>query len=124
MCDYIDNVVQQMQLMDYGVNKDTIVKKFCKKFKLLNNEMSETHILDTAYKLVGKRLVHEDLSIRKKVVGKLLKAIRKIREQPVDDSIFEQGSHNESSEPFFAETAYKVWLHLRKLLLTILIGMF
>ena len=93
--------------MDYGVNKDTIVKKFCKKFKLLNNEMSETHILDTAYKLVGKRLVHENLSIRKKAVGKLLKAIRKIREQPVDDSIFEQGSHTKSSEPFFTETAYK-----------------
>ena len=72
--------------MDYGVNKDTIVEKFCKKFKLLNNEMSETHILDTAYKLVGKRLVHENLSIRKKAVGKLLKAIR---EQPVDDSILE-----------------------------------
>ena len=85
MCDYIDNVVQQ--LIDYGVNKDTIVKKFCKKFKLLNNE---------------------NLSIRKKAVRKLLKAIRKIREQPVDDSIFEQGSHTKSSEPFFAETAYKV----------------
>ena len=69
--------------------------------------MSETHILDTAYKLVGKRLVHENLSIRKKAVGKLLKAIRKIREQPVDDSIFEQGSHTKSSEPFFAEAAYK-----------------
>ena len=105
MCDYIDNVVQQ--LMDYGVNKDTIVKKFCKKFKLLNNKMSETHILDTAYKLVGKRLAHENLSIRKKAVGKLLKAIRKIREQPVDDSIFEQGSHTKSSEPFFAEIVYK-----------------
>ena len=103
MCDYIDNVVQQ--LMDYGVNKDTIVEKFYKKF--LNNDMSETHVLDTAYKLVGKRLVHENLSIRKKAMDKLLKAIRKIREQPVDDSIFEQGSHTKSSEPFFAETAYK-----------------
>ena len=106
MCDHIDNVVQQ--LMDNGVNKDTIVEKFCKKFKLLNNEMSETHILDTAYKLVDKRLIHENLSIRKKAVGKLLKAIRKFREQPVDDSIFEQGSHTKSSGPFFAETAYKV----------------
>ena len=84
VCDYIDNVVQQ--LMDYGVNKDTIFKKFCKKFQHLNNEMSETHILDTAYKLVSKRLVHENLSIRKKALGKLLKAIRKIREQPVDNS--------------------------------------
>ena len=105
MCDYINNVVQQ--LMDYGVNKDTIVKKFCKKFKLLNNEISEIHIIDTAYKLVGKRLVHENLSKREKAVGKLLKALRKIREQPVDDSIFEQGSHTKSSEPFFAETVYK-----------------
>ena len=41
-------------------------------------------------------------------MGKLLKAIRIIREEPVDDSIFEQGSHTKSSETFFAETAYKV----------------
>ena len=46
MIDYIKSVVQQ--LIDYGVNKDTIVKKFYKKFQHLNNEVSETHILDTA----------------------------------------------------------------------------
>ena len=57
------------------------------------------------------------VATRKKAVGKLLKAIRKIREQPVYDSIFEQGSHTKSSQPFFAETGYKVWLHLRKLLI-------
>ena len=70
--------------------------------------MSETDIFSTAYRLVGKRLVYENLSVRKKAVGDLLKAIRNIREQPLDDSMFEQGSHTKSSEPFFTETAYKV----------------
>lgn len=70
--------------------------------------MSESDLISATCKLVAKRLVHENLSVRKKAVGELLKAIRNIREQPLDDSMFEQGLHSKSSEPFYAETAYKV----------------
>ena len=107
VCEYIDNVVQQLN--DCDVDKDTIVKKFCEKFQHLNNaEMSENNLVSAACKLVDKRLVHENLSVRKTAVGKLLKAIRNIREQPLDDGMFEQGLHSKSSEPFYAKTAYKV----------------
>ena len=110
--------------MDYGVNKDTIVEKLCKKFKLINNEMSETHILDTAYKLVGKRLVHENLSIRKKAVGKLLKAIRKLGNSKLM-IVYLNKAHipNPVSHSLLRQHT-KFRLHLRKLLLTVLIGMF
>ena len=86
--------------------------------------MSEAHILDTAYKLVGKRLVHENLSIRKKAVGKLLKAIRKIREQPVDDSILNKAHILNPVSHSLLRQHTKFRLHLRKLLLIVLIGMF
>ena len=65
--------------------------------------MSESDLISATCKLVAKRLVHENLSVRKKAVGELLKAIRNIREQPLDDSMFEQGLHSKSSEPFYAE---------------------
>ena len=106
VCEYIDNVVQQLN--DCDVDKDTIVKKFCEKFQHPNNEMSESDLISAACKLVAKRLVHENLSVRKTAVGKLVKAIRNIREQPLDDSMFEQGLHSKSSELFHAETTYKV----------------
>ena len=122
MCDYIDDVVQQ--LMDYGVNKDTIVEKFCKKFKLLSNEMSETYILDTAYKLVGKRLVHENLSIRKRLWINFLKPSEKLGNSQLM-IVYLNKAHipNPVSHSLLRQHT-KFQLHLRKLLLTVLIGMF
>ena len=61
----------------------------------------------TACQLIGRRLVHESLALRRQMVGEFLQTKRTIQHS-VDNSSFEYGVHTKSSEPYFAEVAYKV----------------
>ena len=103
---YINNVIQQ--LLHTKVDKEIIVQKFLDKFKDLVKETSVVEPFTTASQLIGKRLVHESLALRRQMVGEFLQTKRTIQQHLVDNSSFENGVHTKSSEPYFAEVAYKV----------------
>ena len=110
--------------MDYNVDKDTIVEKFCKKFQHLNSEMSETDIFSTAYRLVGKRLVYENLSVRKKAVGDLLKPSETLGNSHLMTVCLNKGHIPNPVSLSLLRQHTKYQLHLRKLLLTMSAGKF
>ena len=94
--------------MHNEVDKELIVQKFLEKFKHLVKETSVVEPFITACQLIGKRLVHESLALRRQMVGEFLQTKRTIQQHSVDNSSFECGVHTKSSEPYFAEVAYKV----------------
>ena len=94
--------------MHNEVDKELIVQKFLEKFKHLVKETSVVKPFTTACQLIGKRLVHESLALRRQMVGEFLQTKRTIRQHSVDNNSFEYGVHDKSSEPYFAEVAYKV----------------
>ena len=51
--------------------------------------------------------MYNNLALRKKLVGELLKTIRSIAQQAISNDTFEDGLHTVSSEPYYAEMAYK-----------------
>ena len=51
--------------------------------------------------------MYNNLALRKKLVGELLKTIRSIAQQAISSDTFEDGLHTVSSEPYYAEIAYK-----------------
>ena len=51
--------------------------------------------------------MYNNLALRKKLVGELLKTIRSIDQQAISNDTFENGLHTVSSEPYYAEMAYK-----------------
>jgi len=69
--------------------------------------MSPTKAFATASRLVSKSLVLEHLTVRKNAIREFLNAVRSIREQPIDERVFEKCLHTKSGEPYFSETAYK-----------------
>ena len=85
-----------------------IVDQFLLKFKEAAKDMSPKEAFTMACQLIGKRLVHDNLALRKQMVGEFLYTIRTIQQQSLDDSNFEHGVHTKSSEPYFADVAYKV----------------
>ena len=94
-------------LSDDKSNKEKITPKFLEKFKNLSEEMSHTKRWNTACHLIAKKLVRDNLALRRKLVGELLNIIRAIGQQLINDDSFEGGSHTVSSEPYYRDTAYK-----------------
>ena len=105
----IDGFVERCfnELLSDESNKEKITEKFLQKFKNLSEEFSAAKRWNTACRIVAKRLVHDNLNLRKKLVGELLKAIRSISQQSISTDSFEEGSHTVSSEPYYRETSYK-----------------
>ena len=60
-----------------------------------------------ACRIVGKKIVHDNLALRKKSVGEFLRTIRTISQQSFSVDTFEDGLHSVSSEPYFRDTSYK-----------------
>ena len=103
---YIDNIVQQ--LLHHDLDRDMIIDTFIEKFKDLVKDIPPTEIFTTACQLIGKRLVYDNLALRKQLVGEFFHTIRAIQQLLLDDSTFECGFHTKSIEPYFIEMAYKV----------------
>lgn len=70
--------------------------------------MCTTKRWKTTCRIVAKRIVHDKLALRKKLVGGLLKTIRGINQQSLNDDVYKEGSHTVSSEPYFRDTPYEV----------------
>ena len=61
----------------------------------------------SACHIVAKKIVQDNLALRRKLVGELLKIFQSISQQTFSEEAFEEGSHTLSSEPYFRETSYK-----------------
>ena len=55
----------------------------------------------------AKKVVRDNLALRRKLVGELLKSVRLIGQQTFSEEAFEEGLHTVSSEPYFRDTSYK-----------------
>ena len=75
-------------LFSTGIDKESIVEKNFDKFKHLAKDISPTKAFATA-----SRLVLEHLTVRKNAVREFLNAVRIIREQPIDERVFEKYLH-------------------------------
>ena len=60
----------------------------------------------SACRIVAKKVMRDNLALRRKLAGELLKTIRNIERQTFSEEAFEEGSHTISSEPYFHETSY------------------
>ena len=89
-------------------DKETVFEKFTEKFKDFTKSMSPAETFMTAYRLIGKRLVYDNLALRRQMVAEFLQTVRTIKNYSLDLSAFHNGLHTKSSEPYFAEMAYKV----------------
>jgi len=65
--------------------------------------MSVTKRWNTVCHLLARKLVHESLSLRKNMMGELMKTMRSIGQQCTDDDTFEEGSHTVSSDSYFQD---------------------
>ena len=105
----IDGFVERCfnELLSDESNKEKIIEKFLQKFKNLSDKFIAAKRWNTACRIVAKRLVRDNLALRKKLVGELLKTIRGISQQSITNDSFEEGSHTVSSEPYYHKTLYK-----------------
>ena len=83
------------------------MQTFSQKFKNISEDMCTTKRWKAACRIVAKKIVSDNLALRKTLVGQLLKTIRTVGQQSFSDDVFEEGSHTVSSEPFFRDTSYK-----------------
>jgi len=104
---YFENVLNNLITSD-AVDKEIITKSFSEKFQSFFEKISATKRWNTVCRLLAKKLVHENLSLRKKMVGEFMKSVRSISQQWIDDDTFEEGLHTVSSEPYFLDTSYKM----------------
>jgi len=104
---YFDNVLNNLITSD-AVDKEIIIKKFSEKFFSLLEKNSATKRWNTVCHLLVRKLVHENLLLRKKMVGEFMKTVRSISQQCIDDDTLKDGLHTVSSEPYFLDTSYKM----------------
>ena len=102
---YIDKVFDE--IFNKEIDKENISEKFTEKFENLVNEMPIANRWRSACRIVAKKVVRDNLALRRKLVGELLKIVRSISQQTFSEEAFEEGSHTLSSEPYFRETSYK-----------------
>ena len=105
----IDSYVEKAfsELLTNAVDKEKIMEKFLDKFRDLSEPMSANKRWRTACRIISKKLVHDNIVVRRKCVGELLKTIRNIGQQSINDNSFEEGLHTASSEPYYHDTSYK-----------------
>ena len=84
-----------------------IMDKFMLNFEQISKDMGNDEKWKAACRIVSKKLVRDNLALRRKSVGEFLNAIRMIAQQSFGVDTFEEGSHSVSSEPYFRETSYK-----------------
>ena len=80
---------------------------FSEKFENLAKEMPMSNRWRLACRIVAKKLVQDNLALRRKLVGELLRTVRLIGQQTFSEEAFEEGLHTVSSEPYFRDTSYK-----------------
>ena len=80
---------------------------FSEKFENLAKEMLVANRWRSASRIVAKKVVRDNLALRRKLVGELLKTVRLIGQQTFGEEAFEEGLHTVSSEPYFCDTSYK-----------------
>ena len=102
---YVDKVFDE--IFNKEINKEEISEKFSEKFENLIDEMPVANRWRSACRIVTKKVVRDNLALRRKLVGELLKIVRSISQQTFSEEAFEEGSHTLSSEPYFSETSYK-----------------
>ena len=97
----IDSYVEKAfsELLTNAVDKEKIMDKFLDKFKDLSVPMSSNKRWRTACRIISKKLVYDNIVVRRKFVGELLRTIRNIGQQSINDDSFEEGLHTVSSEP-------------------------
>ena len=115
--EYIDRVAQQV--LHSKVDVKSIVLE---QFKSVTTEMSPMESLATACRLISKRLVHDNLTLRKQMVGEFIQTIRSIQQQSVEDTTFEDGLHTNTVNLTLLRLHTRYHLHQKLLLLTMIIG--
>ena len=80
---------------------------FSEKFENLAKEMPMSNRWRSACRIVAKKVVRDNLALRRKLVGELLRTVRLIGQQTFSEEAFEEGLHTVSSEPYFRDTSYK-----------------
>ena len=98
---YVEKVVNA------EIDKNKIMDKFMLKFENISKDMGNDEKWKAACCIVGKKMVHDNLALRKKSVGEFLRIIRTINQQSFSENTFDDGSHSVSSEPYFHDTSYK-----------------
>ena len=103
--EYIDRVAQQV--LHSKVDIKSIVLE---QFKSVTTEMSPMESLATACRLISKRLIYDNLTLRKQMVGEFIQTIRSIIIITTISGryYFWRWFTYKYSEPYFAEVAYKV----------------
>ena len=102
---YVDKVFDE--IFNSEIDKDNIVEMFSEKFENLAKEMPMSNRWRSACRIVAKKVVQDNLALRRKLVGELLKTVRLIGQQTFSGEAFEEGLHTVSSEPYFCDTSYK-----------------
>ena len=102
---YIDKVFDE--IFNNEIDKDNIVEMFAEKFENLAKEMPVANRWRSACRIVAKKIVRDNLALRRKFVGQLLRTVRLISQQTFSEETFEEGLHTVSSEPYFHDTSYK-----------------
>ena len=102
---YVDKVFDEIFYKE--IDKEKISAKFSEKFENLVDEMPIANRWRSACRIVAKKVVRDNLALRRRLVGELLKIVRSIIQQTFSEEAFEEGSHTLSSEPYFSETSYK-----------------
>ena len=102
---YVDKVFDE--IFNSEIDKDNIVEMFSEKFENLAKEMPMSNRWRSACHIVAKKVVRDNLALRRKLVGELLKTVRLIGQQTFSEEAFEEGLHTVSSEPYFRDTSYK-----------------
>ena len=102
---YIDKVFDE--IFNNEIDKDNIVEMFVEKFENLAKEMPVANRWRSACRIVAKKIVRDNLALRRKFVGQLLRTVRLISQQTFSEETFEEGLHTVSSEPYFRDTSYK-----------------
>ena len=102
---YVEKVVNA--ILKDEIDKNTIMDKFMQKFENISKDMGNDERWKAACRIVGKKVVRDNLTLRRKSVGKFLNTIRNISQQSFSVDAFEDGSHSVSSEPYFRDTSYK-----------------
>lgn len=102
---YVDKVFDE--IFNKDIDRNTIMENFSEKFGNLVKEMPISNRWRSACRIVAKKVVRDNLALRRKLVGELLKTVRNIDQQTFSEEAFEEGSHTISSEPYFRETSYK-----------------
>ena len=102
---YVEKVINA--ILKDEIDKNIIMEKFMHKFENVSKDMDNDERWKAACRIVGKKMVRDNLALRKKTVGEFLKTIRTISQQSFSVDAFEDGSHSVSSEPYFRDMSYK-----------------